>query len=56
MDDVYKAISSTEDAEKQAEGKKIVEELGVLKYEMLHDRQLTYASQSPTLYKDKSKC
>lgn len=39
---MYKAISSTDDAEKQAEGKKIIEQLGALKYEMLHDRQLTY--------------
>lgn len=43
MDDVYKTISATEDAEKQAEGKKIIEQLGALKYEMLHDRQMTYA-------------
>lgn len=43
VDDVYKAISSTDDAEKQAEGKKIIEQLGNLKYEMLHDRKLTYA-------------
>ncbi|KAK1240505.1 hypothetical protein MKX07_004533 [Trichoderma sp. CBMAI-0711] len=41
VDDVYKAISSTDDAEKQAEGKKIIEQLGNLKYEMLHDRKLT---------------
>ncbi|KAH6603238.1 hypothetical protein Trco_008013 [Trichoderma cornu-damae] len=41
VDDVYKATSSAEDAEKQAEGKKIIEQLGNLKYEMLHDRQLT---------------
>ncbi|KAH8120919.1 protein-glutamate O-methyltransferase [Trichoderma asperellum] len=41
VDDIYKAISSTDDAEKQAEGKKIIEQLGSLKYEMLHDRQLT---------------
>jgi hypothetical protein len=44
VDDVYKAISSTDDAEKQAEGKKIIEQLGNLKYEMLHDRKLTYGT------------
>lgn len=50
MDDVYKTISAAGDdeAEKQAEGKKIIEQLGALKYEMLHDRQLTYVSKSPT--------
>lgn len=42
MDDVYKTVSVTEDPEKQAEGKKIIEQLGALKYEMLHDRQMTY--------------
>ncbi|KAK5996105.1 Damage-control phosphatase [Cladobotryum mycophilum] len=41
IDDIYKTISSTEDPEKQAEGKKIVEQLGSLKYEVLHDRKLT---------------
>ncbi|KAL6693749.1 hypothetical protein J3F84DRAFT_379821 [Trichoderma pleuroticola] len=41
VDDVYKTISATDDVEKQAEGKKIIEQLGALKYEMLHDRQMT---------------
>ncbi|PTB63421.1 DUF89-domain-containing protein [Trichoderma citrinoviride] len=41
VDDVYKTVSSTDDAEKQAEGKRIIEQLGNLKYEMLHDRKLT---------------
>lgn len=44
VDDMYRTISSTDDAEKQAEGKKIIEQLSNLKYEMLHDRQLTYGS------------
>ncbi|PHH90636.1 hypothetical protein CDD83_3041 [Cordyceps sp. RAO-2017] len=41
VDDVYRTISKTEDAEKQAEGKKIVEQLGSLKYEVQHDRKLS---------------
>jgi len=41
VDDVYRTISQTDDAEKQAEGKKIVEQLGALKYEVEHDRPLT---------------
>jgi hypothetical protein len=49
IDDVYKTITTIEDAEKQAEGKKIVEQLGSLKYEMLHDRQLTYGFLSSIL-------
>lgn len=53
MDDVYKTISATDDAEKQAEGKKIIEQLGALKYEMLHDRQMTYASTPLTFDKQK---
>lgn len=49
MDDVYKTVSVTEDPEKQAEGKKIIEQLGALKYEMLHDRQMTYDSKALTM-------
>ncbi|KAF1730459.1 Protein-glutamate O-methyltransferase [Beauveria bassiana] len=41
VNDIYKTISQTDDAEKQAEGKKIVEQLGALKYEVEHNRPLT---------------
>ncbi|GJN86308.1 hypothetical protein PLIIFM63780_009887 [Purpureocillium lilacinum] len=41
VDDVYRAISKTDDPEKQTEGKKIVEQLGALKYEVQHDRKLS---------------
>lgn len=41
VDDIYKSISQTDDAEKQAEGKKIVEQLGALKYEVEHNKPLT---------------
>ena len=43
IDDVYKAVSDTKDPEAVQEGKKILESLASLKYELLHDRQLTYA-------------
>ncbi|KAI1437398.1 DUF89-domain-containing protein [Xylaria sp. CBS 124048] len=41
IDDTYRAVSQCDDAEKMDEGKKIVEELARLKYEMQHDRKLT---------------
>ncbi|KAH8815677.1 hypothetical protein F5884DRAFT_773268 [Xylogone sp. PMI_703] len=41
IDDVHRAVSNTEDDEKRAEGKKIVEELAKLKYELQHDRKLS---------------
>ncbi|KAI3325271.1 DUF89-domain-containing protein [Xylariaceae sp. AK1471] len=40
IDDTYRSIAQCDDAEKRDEGKKIVEELVRLKYEMQHDRQL----------------
>src|SRR5690606_22417091 len=42
IDDVHRAVSKTEDPEAQAEGKKIIEQLVNLKYEVQHDRKLTY--------------
>ena len=42
IDDVHRAVSKTEDPEAQAEGKKIIEQLANLKYEVQHDRKLTY--------------
>ncbi|KAI1125810.1 hypothetical protein F5Y10DRAFT_223206 [Nemania abortiva] len=41
IDDTYRSVAECDDAEKRDEGKKIVEELARLKYEMQHDRQLT---------------
>lgn len=42
IDDVHRTVAQTDNAEKQAEGKKIIEQLGNLKYEVLHDRVLTF--------------
>jgi hypothetical protein len=42
IDDAYRSVSNCDDAEKREEGKKIVEELAKLKYEVQHDRPLTY--------------
>jgi hypothetical protein len=39
---LHKAIGKTEDSEKQNEGKNIVSQLAKLKYELQHDRQLTW--------------
>ncbi|KAK3935875.1 putative UPF0364 protein [Diplogelasinospora grovesii] len=41
IDDAYRSVSDCEDAEKRDEGKKIIEELAKLKYEVQHDRELT---------------
>ncbi|CAL3964528.1 unnamed protein product [Diplocarpon coronariae] len=41
IDDVHKAVSGTTDEAKRDEGKRIVEELARLKYELQHDRKLT---------------
>lgn len=41
IDDAYRSVSNCDDAEKRDEGKKIVEELAKLKYEVQHDRALT---------------
>ncbi|KFH42637.1 hypothetical protein ACRE_066470 [Hapsidospora chrysogenum ATCC 11550] len=41
IDDVHRAVSKTEDPEAQAEGKKIIEQLANLKYEVQHDHKLT---------------
>ncbi|CAG8970750.1 hypothetical protein HYALB_00001535 [Hymenoscyphus albidus] len=41
IDDVHRAVSETTDDAKRGEGKKIIEELAKLKYELQHDRKLT---------------
>ncbi|CAH0047092.1 unnamed protein product [Clonostachys solani] len=41
IDDVHRTLSKVDDPDKLAEGKKIIESLGALKYEMLHDRKMT---------------
>ncbi|KAF4981876.1 hypothetical protein FZEAL_2396 [Fusarium zealandicum] len=41
IDNVYRAVSKTTEPEAEAEGKKIIEQLGALKYEIEHDRKLT---------------
>ncbi|KAI0160077.1 DUF89-domain-containing protein [Hypoxylon sp. FL1284] len=41
IDDLYRSVSECDEPEKQDEGKKIIEELARLKYELQHDRQLT---------------
>ncbi|KAK1770718.1 DUF89-domain-containing protein [Phialemonium atrogriseum] len=40
IDDAYRSVSQCDDTEKRDEGKKIVEELARLKYEVEHDRPL----------------
>lgn len=42
IDDVHRAVSATTEATKRDEGKRIVEDLAKLKYELQHDRKLTY--------------
>ncbi|KAH8879566.1 DUF89-domain-containing protein [Thozetella sp. PMI_491] len=41
IDDAFRSVAETNDADKVEEGKKIVEELAKLKYEIQHDRALT---------------
>ncbi|CAN8095249.1 unnamed protein product [Discula destructiva] len=41
IDDAYRSVSQASDPARADEGKKIVEQLGNLKYEVQHDRQLT---------------
>ncbi|KAI0470789.1 DUF89-domain-containing protein [Xylariaceae sp. FL0804] len=41
IDDTYRSVSQCDGAEAQEEGKRIIEELARLKYELQHDRQLT---------------
>lgn len=45
IDDVYRSVSDCDDdPEKRNEGKKIVEQIVKLKYEIQHDREITYAA------------
>ncbi|KAL8647357.1 MAG: hypothetical protein Q9210_005604 [Variospora velana] len=47
IDDVHRAISACNEPEKAEEGKSIVEGLAKLKYELQHNRQLTYVCSNP---------
>jgi hypothetical protein len=49
IDDVHKAISKENDPEKQEEGKRITQGLATLKYELQHDRKLTYVGTNSRL-------
>jgi len=44
IDDAYRSVSACTEPEKHDEGKKIVEQLARLKYEIQHDRALTYVA------------
>lgn len=54
IDDVYKSVAAATDPEVVQEGKKILESLSRLKYEMQHDRQLTYVPSPPSSSPDPS--
>lgn len=48
IDDVFRSVSKCDDdPEKRDEGKKIVEEVARLKYEIQHDREITYVTLRP---------
>lgn len=49
IDDVHRAVSEAS-GDKKTEGKRIIEELAKLKYELQHDRKLTYVCIYPTRY------
>ena len=49
IDDVHRAVGDCNDEAKRKEGKTIIEGLAKLKYELQHDRQLTYEDPSTTL-------
>lgn len=42
IDDVHRTIGTLSDVERREEGKRIVEYIAKLKYEIQHDRALTY--------------
>lgn len=44
IDDVHRAIVNIDNETKRKQGKIILQELAKLKYELQHDRQLTYRS------------
>ena len=49
IDDAYRSVATCDEPEKVAEGRAIVEELARLKYEVQHDRALTYVSSGPDM-------
>jgi hypothetical protein len=42
IDDIHKATARSQNPEEAAEGKKITEAIATLKYELQHNRKLTY--------------
>jgi hypothetical protein len=44
IDDLHRTVADVTDEEKRKEGKTIIEELAKLKYEIQHDRQLTWVA------------
>lgn len=47
---MHKAVSKETDPQKAEEGKKITQGLAALKYELQHDRQLTYGSLASQIW------
>ncbi len=47
IDDVHRATGDVNGEEKRSEGKRIVEGLAKLKYELQHDRQISQVCQDP---------
>ena len=50
IDDVHRAVGNCKDKEKEREGKGVIEVLAKLKYELQHDRQLTYAIDQANMF------
>ena len=42
IDDMHRAVSDTAEGEKKEEGKRIVAGIAALKYELQHDRAMTW--------------
>jgi hypothetical protein len=49
IDDMHKATAQRQNPEEAAEGKKITEAIAALKYELQHNRKLTYVEGMPSL-------
>ena len=46
---MHKATARRQNSEEAAEGKKITEAIAALKYELQHNRKLTYVEDMPSL-------